>query len=83
MSRDRRPDLPLPGRLNGVFFISVGMLLDLPFLVRHLPTILFVSVVVVVLKAICGARDPDPRLSLARFGDRGDRLAQIGESRSS
>jgi monovalent cation:H+ antiporter-2, CPA2 family len=44
---------PFRDVFNGVFFISVGMLLDLPFLVRHLPMILFVSVTVVLLKGFC------------------------------
>jgi CPA2 family monovalent cation:H+ antiporter-2 len=44
---------PFRDVFNGVFFISVGMLLDLPFLARHLPMILLVSAMVVVSKAIC------------------------------
>ena len=44
---------PFRDVFNGVFFISVGMLLDLPFLVRHLPMILFISVSVVLLKGFC------------------------------
>ncbi|MBP2689249.1 MAG: Kef-type transport system, predicted NAD-binding component [Deltaproteobacteria bacterium] len=44
---------PFRDVFNGVFFISVGMLLDLPFLVRHLPMILFTSVTVVLLKGFC------------------------------
>ncbi|HEX8042353.1 cation:proton antiporter [Candidatus Deferrimicrobium sp.] len=44
---------PFRDVFNGVFFISVGMLLDLPFLLSHLPMILLVSVGVVVSKAIC------------------------------
>jgi CPA2 family monovalent cation:H+ antiporter-2 len=44
---------PFRDVFNGVFFISVGMLLDLSFLVRHLPMILLVSVAVVASKAIC------------------------------
>jgi CPA2 family monovalent cation:H+ antiporter-2 len=44
---------PFRDVFNGVFFISVGMLLDLPFLVRHFPLILLISAVVVVLKGIC------------------------------
>jgi CPA2 family monovalent cation:H+ antiporter-2 len=44
---------PFRDVFNGVFFISVGMLLDLPFLVRHLPMILFISVTVVLLKGFC------------------------------
>ncbi|HLO09661.1 MAG TPA: cation:proton antiporter, partial [Desulfobacteria bacterium] len=44
---------PFRDVFNRVFFISVGMLLDLPFLLSHLPMILLVSVAVVVSKAIC------------------------------
>jgi len=71
---------PFRDVFNGVFFISVGMLLDLPFLVRHLPTILLVSVVVVVLKAICGGaaiRTLDYPWRVSVIGAIG--LAQIGE----
>ena len=59
---------PFRDVFNGVFFISVGMLLDLPFLVRHLPMILLVSVAVVAAKAICaGAAIRSPELSVAAF----------------
>jgi monovalent cation:H+ antiporter-2, CPA2 family len=71
---------PFRDVFNGVFFISVGMLLDLPFLVRHLPTILLVSVLVVVLKAICGGaaiRTLDYPWRVSVIGAIG--LAQIGE----
>ena len=44
---------PFRDVFNGVFFISVGMLLDLPFLMRHLPLILLFSVGVVLAKGIC------------------------------
>src|SRR5450759_4293392 len=44
---------PFRDVFNGVFFISVGMLLDLPFLMRHLPMILLFSVGVVLAKGIC------------------------------
>jgi len=44
---------PFRDVFNGVFFISVGMLLDLPFLAHHLPMILLVSVAVVLLKGVC------------------------------
>jgi len=44
---------PFRDVFNGVFFISVGMLLDLPFLVRHLPLILLISAAVVLLKVLC------------------------------
>jgi len=44
---------PFRDVFNGVFFISVGMLLDLPFLMRHLPMILLLSIGVVLAKGIC------------------------------
>lgn len=44
---------PFRDVFNGVFFISVGMLLDLSFLARNLPMILLVSVGVVAAKGIC------------------------------
>jgi len=44
---------PFRDVFNGVFFISVGMLLDLPFLMRHLPMILLFSIGVVLAKGIC------------------------------
>jgi CPA2 family monovalent cation:H+ antiporter-2 len=44
---------PFRDVFNGVFFISVGMLLDLPFLMQHLPMILLFSVGVVLAKGIC------------------------------
>jgi CPA2 family monovalent cation:H+ antiporter-2 len=44
---------PFRDVFNGVFFISVGMLLDLSFLMRHLPMILLFSVGVVLAKAVC------------------------------
>jgi len=44
---------PFRDVFNGVFFISVGMLLDLSFLMRHLPMILLFSVGVVLAKAAC------------------------------
>jgi monovalent cation:H+ antiporter-2, CPA2 family len=44
---------PFRDVFNGVFFISVGMLLDLSFLMRHLPLILLFSAGVVLAKAVC------------------------------
>jgi CPA2 family monovalent cation:H+ antiporter-2 len=44
---------PFRDVFNGVFFISVGMLLDLPFLARNLPTILLLSAAVLLGKALC------------------------------
>ncbi|MBI5905829.1 MAG: cation:proton antiporter [Deltaproteobacteria bacterium] len=44
---------PFRDVFNGVFFISVGMLLNLPFLAGNLPEILLMSIVVVLGKAVC------------------------------
>ncbi len=44
---------PFRDVFNGVFFISVGMLLDLPFLARNLPLILFLSLAVLAGKTLC------------------------------
>ena len=44
---------PFRDVFNGVFFISVGMLLDLPFLMRHLPLILLFSLGVLLAKGVC------------------------------
>jgi monovalent cation:H+ antiporter-2, CPA2 family len=71
---------PFRDVFNGVFFISVGMLLDLPFLVRHLPMILLISVAVVVSKAICAGaaiRTLNYPWRVSVIGAIG--LAQIGE----
>ena len=71
---------PFRDVFNGVFFISVGMLLDLPFLVRHLPMILLVSVAVVAAKAICAGaaiRTLNYPWRVSVIGAIG--LAQIGE----
>ena len=71
---------PFRDVFNGVFFISVGMLLDLPFLVRHLPMILFISVTVVLLKGFCAGaaiRTLKYPWRVSMIGAVG--LAQIGE----
>ncbi len=71
---------PFRDVFNGVFFISVGMLLDLPFLARHLPMILLISVTVVLAKALCAGwairalRYPWRVSVIGAIG-----LAQIGE----
>ena len=44
---------PFRDVFNGVFFISIGMLLDLPFLARNLPTVLLLSLAVVLGKTFC------------------------------
>ncbi|MEM6337785.1 MAG: cation:proton antiporter, partial [Bacteroidota bacterium] len=43
--------LPLRTIFSAVFFVSVGMLLDVSFLISNLPLVLLVAVVVVMLKA--------------------------------
>ena len=71
---------PFRDVFNGVFFISVGMLLDLPFLVRHLPMILLISVTVVLLKGFCAGaaiRTLKYPWRISVIGAVG--LAQIGE----
>ncbi len=71
---------PFRDVFNGVFFISVGMLLDLPFLARHLPMILLFSIGVVLAKAICAGaaiRTLDYPWRVSVIGAIG--LAQVGE----
>jgi CPA2 family monovalent cation:H+ antiporter-2 len=71
---------PFRDVFNGVFFISVGMLLDLPFLMRHLPTILLFSIAVVLAKGVCAGaaiRSLDYPWRVSVIGAIG--LGQIGE----
>jgi CPA2 family monovalent cation:H+ antiporter-2 len=44
--------LPFRDVFNGIFFISVGMLLNLPFLFRNLPLVLAIVAAVSVIKAV-------------------------------
>jgi len=44
---------PFRDVFNGVFSSPSGWLLDLPFLMRHLPMILLLSIGVVLAKGIC------------------------------
>lgn len=44
--------LPLRTIFNALFFVSVGMLLDLSFLVQNLPLVLGVAVIVLLLKLV-------------------------------
>jgi CPA2 family monovalent cation:H+ antiporter-2 len=62
---------PFRDVFNGVFFISVGMLLDLPFLVRNLPVILLMSAAIVVGKTVCAG-------AAIRFLDYPWRVAVVG-----
>jgi CPA2 family monovalent cation:H+ antiporter-2 len=71
---------PFRDVFNGVFFISVGMLLDLPFLARHLPMILLFSIGVLLAKGICAGaaiRTLDYPWRVSVIGAIG--LAQVGE----
>lgn len=62
---------PFRDVFNGVFFISVGMLLDLPFLVRNLPVILLMSAAIFAGKTVCAG-------AAIRFLDYPWRVAGIG-----
>jgi CPA2 family monovalent cation:H+ antiporter-2 len=44
--------LPFKDSFNGLFFISVGMLMDLGFLIFHLPAVLSIVVAVLILKTL-------------------------------
>ena len=44
--------LPFRDVFNGIFFISVGMLLNLPFLLGHLPPVLTMAGAVALIKAV-------------------------------
>jgi len=72
--------VPFKDSLNGLFFISVGMLMDLRFLSKYLWIVLLVVVIVVTLKTLTGfisihLLGHPPRVSLQT----GLHLAQIGE----
>jgi CPA2 family monovalent cation:H+ antiporter-2 len=72
--------LPFKDSLNGLFFISVGMLMDLRFLGNHLWIVLLVVVILITLKTLTGfisihLLGHPPRISLQA----GLHLAQIGE----
>jgi CPA2 family monovalent cation:H+ antiporter-2 len=47
--------LPFRDTFSGIFFTSVGMLLDLGFVVRNLPVVLVITIVVIVVKAAVAA----------------------------
>jgi CPA2 family monovalent cation:H+ antiporter-2 len=72
--------LPFKDSLNGLFFISVGMLMNLRFLGENLPTILSVVTIILLLKTFTGFLSVywlghPVRISLQT----GLHLAQIGE----
>ena len=63
-----------------LFFVSIGMLLDLGFVVRHLDTVLIVSVAVLILKTFVVFIVSQPLgLSLRERVQGGFYLAQAGE----
>jgi CPA2 family monovalent cation:H+ antiporter-2 len=72
--------VPLRDVFASVFFISVGMLVDLGFVAAHVPAVVGLAIAVVAVKALtCGAA-----VALLRFPARtvagvGFGLAQIGE----
>ena len=72
--------MPLQILFSAVFFVSVGMLLDVAFVVQHLPLVLGVVALIVVVKTVAGAA----AISLLRVGSgtvigTALLLAQIGE----
>ena len=72
--------LPLQILFSATFFVSVGMLLDLGFLVRHLPTVAAAALGVLAIKTLttaASARALGYRLPVA--GAAGLLLAQVGE----
>ncbi|HYH81562.1 MAG TPA: cation:proton antiporter [Longimicrobium sp.] len=72
--------LPLQILFSATFFVSVGMLLDLGFLVRHLPLVLAAAAGVLAIKTLttaASARLLGYRLPAA--GAAGLLLAQVGE----
>ena len=72
--------LPLQILFSATFFVSVGMLLDLGFLVRHLPMVAAAAVGVLAIKTLttaASARALGYRLPVA--GAAGLLLAQVGE----
>lgn len=71
---------PFRDVFNGVFFVSVGMLLDLPFLARNLPAILPLTAAVLAGKALCaGAAVRAVRYSWSETVIAAVGLAQVGE----
>jgi|Deesub1362A_J573_1020465.scaffolds.fasta_scaffold01314_1 CPA2 family monovalent cation:H+ antiporter-2 len=44
--------LPFKDSFNGLFFISVGMLMDIGFLISHLPAVILIVVAVIILKTL-------------------------------
>ncbi|MEW6720905.1 MAG: cation:proton antiporter [Thermodesulfobacteriota bacterium] len=71
---------PFRDVFNGIFFVSAGMLLDLPFLARHLPQLLLLTAAVLAGKALCaGAAIRLQRYAWTTAVLGGVALAQVGE----
>ena len=72
--------LPLQILFSATFFVSVGMLLDVGFLLSHLPLVLGVVAVVLVLKAAVATLSVRALgYPLATAGATGLLIAQVGE----
>lgn len=72
--------LPFKNVFTSLFFISVGMLLDLSFFISHIPQILFLVVLIIVVKSLMSL----PAMLAVRYPIRvavisSLSLAQIGE----
>ncbi|MCA1563768.1 MAG: cation:proton antiporter [Acidobacteria bacterium] len=71
---------PVRDMLSGLFFISLGMLIDLPVLARQLPVVLALAAGVIVLKAIVASGALLAAGSSVRVAvTSGVGLAQVGE----
>ncbi len=72
--------LPFRDAFNSIFFISIGMLLPVDFLVSHLPLVLVAAISVVLCKAVAGTIAVLPVYpSLRVASTTAVSLAQIGE----
>jgi CPA2 family monovalent cation:H+ antiporter-2 len=72
--------LPLQIVFSAVFFVSVGMLLDVGFMLANLPLVLGVAAAVLVLKTVTTAVAATAvRIRLRTAGATGLLLAQVGE----
>ncbi len=72
--------LPFKEVFSSIFFISVGMLLDVSFLAAHLPVVLAATVLVLVLKAILAGATAAALGHSARVAVlAGLALSQVGE----
>jgi CPA2 family monovalent cation:H+ antiporter-2 len=71
---------PLRDVLSGLFFISLGMLVDVPALLAHLPEVLAVAAAIIVAKALVAAGALTAAMSPLRVAVASALgLAQVGE----